>query len=79
MSDAWICGNDKNTWHLGRMRELRSARTGNVTAGFYVASCNGHPLGGAWGFTKREDAPNPAICCKRCLAIAHECQRHGAA
>jgi hypothetical protein len=59
---------DYATWHIGRRKESRGARSGLISSVYYVTACSGQQLGGAWGqMTLNYEEPYPEDLCKRCV------------
>jgi len=68
--DGWIRGKGRSgVWHLGRVHEVRGARTGEVLHRAHLTACSGAQLGGPWGY-ERATEPTTAYICKNCARIA---------
>jgi hypothetical protein len=72
----WISSPQRDyVWHVGREKELRGVKTGEVKHRYVVAACTGRQIGGAWGHRTWGRAENPprSNMCARCAKIA---ERH---
>lgn len=68
--DGWIASNarDGAMWHVARREEVRGERTGKLFAVVYRTRCSGRTLGGAYGQTRRNEAPHDSeYVCNVCL------------
>lgn len=72
-STTWISSaHNDPVWHLGREKESRGVKSGEVLGRYVVAACNGRQIGGAWGHRtwRHEHNPPRDAMCQRCAKIA---------